>query len=668
MQSDCLILPQLMTLKTLNQTVLVALIILLLLIWGCSGNRDAAPRARQGLIDLSSLDMTRLDPVRLDGEWEFYWKQLLSPEDFQGVHLPAPPAFIELPRAWNGFTFNNAELGGKGYATFRLQILPGSGKRELALHLVDLNSAYRLWANGRLLVENGVVGKDLSGETPGQSIQQPRLSIGGQPVELVLQVSNYHYREGGVVSSIKIGPADKLEAAQRREWGLALLCIGSLLVMGIYHIALFCFRRTNIAPLYFGIYSLLWMGYFLTSSANGWVVRIFFETLPVQFINRIDLICFLLSVPVGYSFFRALYPMEFSLRLQQVIWVLASLYAVLGVVATTMIFTALIPAYYLFSMALILYCLLMLLRATQRGRDGSSYILTGFIVLGFSGINDMLCDLQLIRSVYLIHLGMFIFILFQACALSLRFSRAFSAVEKLSDELSEKNLSLEEEIAERTRLEREIVNISEAERRRISHDLHDGLCQQLTGARLQFSVLERKLTCAGQQQPEMAQLSTLLEESVNHAYDLSRGLWPLEHDPQHLNPSLEELTRRLSASSGIDIEFREERSCLNCSNDSVTQLYRIAQEAITNAVKHSRATRIKVELRCGDRNTISLEVRDDGVGRSAESKSKGGLGMRIMAHRARIIGGKLTVSDADGGGTLVACIAPCNTDFPEVNT
>ncbi len=151
-----------MTVKSLKQILLVVLITLIPLGWGCSGNKDATPLARQGMIDLSNLDMMRFDPVRLDGEWEFYWNQLLSPDDFRGAHLPAVTAFLALPGAWNGFKLNDEKLGGKGFATFRLRILSGSGKRELALHIDDVNSAYRLWANGKLLVESGVVGKDAS--------------------------------------------------------------------------------------------------------------------------------------------------------------------------------------------------------------------------------------------------------------------------------------------------------------------------------------------------------------------------------------------------------------------------------------------------------------------------------------------------------------------------
>lgn len=641
----------------------MVLALVMALCFGCGSTKDAAPNARQGVIDLSEIDMSKSAPVRLDGEWEFYWKQLLTPEDFHGTPLRAVPAYLSLPAAWNDIGLNAEKLRGEGgYATFRLRILPGRGKQELALRLDDVYSAYRLWANGNLLVTSGKVGKSEADETPNASVQLLRLTGDDRPIELVLQVSNYHYREGGVVSSIELGGADRLESAQHRQWGVALFCIGSLLIMGIYHISLYYFRRKDAAPFYFGCYCLLWMLYILTSNSSGWVILLFIEKLPLQFTHRIDLFSFIISVPVGYCFFRKLYPDEFSSTLLKVISVVSALFIILGLALSTMTFTTIIPAYYLFSMLMILYCLTMLYRAMAKGREGAAFILLGFLVLGLVGINDMLCDMQLINSVYLLHIGMFVFILFQAVALSLRFSKAFTEVELLSGELSVKNLALEEEIAERTRLELEIVNISEDERRRISHDLHDGLCQQLTGARLHCSVMERKLMAAEMQSPELTQLSSLLEKSVNMAYDLSRGLWPVELDPQGVGPSLEELTRRLSYSSGIAIEFSQDRSCAMCTNAGAVQLYRIAQEAITNAVKHAQASSIVVDLNCQNRSGLTLTVHDNGIGRSAALRTEGGLGMSIMSHRAGIIGATLTVSDAEGGGTVVTCIAPCETE------
>lgn len=246
-------------------------------------------------------------------------------------------------------------------------------------------------------------------------------------------------------------------------------------------------------------------------------------------------------------------------------------------------------------------------------------------------------------------------------------NRATEKLTRLFEELSEKNRSLEAEIAERKLLERQIVNIGEDERRRISHELHDGLCQQLTAARLHYSLLAEDIGGQGNH-PALAQLSALLEAAINQAYDLSYGLWPVErdhHDAVGIAPSLDGLIARLRTSSGIPIDFVMQQRCAHCTNNGgVTQLYRIAQEALTNAVKHARASRIVVKLDCEPPNLVVLRVQDNGIGRRAAPLSKGGLGMGIMAHRARIVDGHLEVQDAEGGGTLVTCVIPCPASTP----
>lgn len=229
----------------------------------------------------------------------------------------------------------------------------------------------------------------------------------------------------------------------------------------------------------------------------------------------------------------------------------------------------------------------------------------------------------------------------------------------LADRITIMRREKEAEMLERNRLEHAIVHISEDERRRISHDLHDGLCQQLTAARLRFSVLKRKQPASAEVQPELTTIATLLDDAVNHAYSLSRGLWPVELDPIAAIPSLQELARRLAESSGIPIEFSRKQRCENCTSRHVIQLHRIAQEAITNALKHAQAGMIQVGFDCCG-NGIVLEVRDNGIGRSAEAQSPGGLGTGIMHHRARIIDGDLQILDGEGGGTAVVCRVACD--------
>lgn len=662
--------------KEVKFPLLAVLVALLFCICGCnagSDSRSAAPVARHGVLDLASWDFEKDGSVDLSGEWEFYWHRLFAPDDFSGAHAPVGSAYLALPAAWNGVRLNGEKLGGNGFATFRLRILPGAAHSAIALHLETVHSAYRLWSNGKLLVESGVVGKEASAEIPDQSIRQPRLPIGNQPVELVLQISNHHYREGGVVSAIRLGPLDKLEAAQHRQWGFTLFCVGSLMVMGIYHIALFIFRRKDIAPLYFGTYCLLWMGYFLTSKTNGGVIRLFYENFPVFFLNRIDLICFVISVPVVYCFFRTLYPREFSLRLQLITWVLAAAFTALGLAVPTMAFTSVIPVYYVCSIMLILYSLAMLFKAMKGGREGAAFILLGFAAVGLAGTNDMLSDLQVIHSVNLFRAGMLLFILFQAVALSLRFSKAFTTVEHLSAEREEHILAL----SRMDRLKDEFLANTSHELRTPLNGII-GLAESL-GAGAGGPVSEE-----ARADLKMISLSgRRLNNLVNDILDLSRlkssdiQLHRKAVDVHSLADTVlavtEPLTRgrRLSLINAIPADIPP-------VDGDEDRLQQILFNLVGNAVKFTDRGEVTVSAFSGDCE-VEVLVRDTGIGiptdeletiftafeqvDSSAARNHGGvgLGLGISRRLVELHGGRLWAESTPGSGAIFRFTLPIST-------
>ena len=120
---------------------------------------------------------------------------------------------------------------------------------------------------------------------------------------------------------------------------------------------------------------------------------------------------------------------------------------------------------------------------------------------------------------------------------------------------------------------------------------------------------------------ELARLSGLLDELVDQAYDLSRGLWPLEHDGVGVGPSFRDMIQRLAESSAIPIEFRREQACASCRHPHLVQLNRIARESVANALKHARATRIVVAFTCPDgrATAVSSDVIRAGPGRVGEA-------------------------------------------------
>ena len=216
------------------------------------------------------------------------------------------------------------------------------------------------------------------------------------------------------------------------------------------------------------------------------------------------------------------------------------------------------------------------------------------------------------------------------------------------------------DITERKRLEKEILEISDRERRRIGHDLHDGLCQHLAGIELMSQVLEQRLARRSKSSAtRVGEIARNVRDAISHTRSLARGLSPVSLEVDGLMSALQELTENTEKIFRVRCRLECDAPVLLYDHATATNLFRIAQEAISNAIKHGRAQRISVSLKEG-RGRIVLRVTDNGVGippRMSLQRQKG-MGMRIMQSRAGMIGGTLAVERIGTGGVIVTCAVP----------
>lgn len=213
------------------------------------------------------------------------------------------------------------------------------------------------------------------------------------------------------------------------------------------------------------------------------------------------------------------------------------------------------------------------------------------------------------------------------------------------------------DITDRKRLEREVLRISERERRRIGQDLHDGLGQHLAGIAYLVKALERRLAkeCPVESM-EVRRIGELVTQAIGQSRDLSKGLHPVEPGPDGLMASLHELAGQVEGMFHVGCEFRCDEPVPVTDAAVATHLYRIAQEAVSNAVRHGAGNRTTIRLAEHDGRVV-LAVRDNGVG-IPERTDGAGMGMRVMAHRAQTVGGTLSIRRGARGGTRVVCSVP----------
>jgi len=210
-------------------------------------------------------------------------------------------------------------------------------------------------------------------------------------------------------------------------------------------------------------------------------------------------------------------------------------------------------------------------------------------------------------------------------------------------------------------VEKAILETAEKEQRRIGHDLHDGLCQQLTGVALIAKALAHKLALKRLAEAgEADEIVGLINRAIDQTRDLARGLSPVEIEVAGLAPALQKFANTIERLYKISCIFtHDENTGFRCRYAPflATHLYRIAQEAVSNAVEHGKAKKVTITLAVVHERGL-LTIQDNGIGFPADAEEKPGLGLRSMRYRGRMIGAKFKVCRGTDGGTVVSCSFP----------
>lgn len=232
--------------------------------------------------------------------------------------------------------------------------------------------------------------------------------------------------------------------------------------------------------------------------------------------------------------------------------------------------------------------------------------------------------------------------------------RQHDDVEELARARSEQLVA---EIEARERLELELVHISEREQRRMGHDIHDSLCQHLTGTALAGQVLVQNLKAQQSAHADGAvRVVELIEDGIRHARHIASGLNSVGRSGNGLMEALEDFAA--STNELFKVSCRFECPLPVMVNDvHAEHLYRIAQEAVGNAIKHGRAKNIEIRLEA-NKGGKRLRIIDDGAGRPPFHANGKGMGLRIMSYRADRIGAKFSIRPRDPSGTIVNCLLP----------
>jgi signal transduction histidine kinase len=225
----------------------------------------------------------------------------------------------------------------------------------------------------------------------------------------------------------------------------------------------------------------------------------------------------------------------------------------------------------------------------------------------------------------------------------------------LEERVRERTAALEAQMIEKRELEKNILAISDRERALIGLDLHDGLCQQLVSAAFSANLLHEELVKeATAAAPRAGRIANLIDDAITQARNLARGLYPVRLETEGLETALQELAATLGRRFGIVCSVECLGSPAPFDPETGIHIYRIAQEAVVNAAKHSGAKSVVVRFGANP-DGGRLVIDDDGSGIRRETVNREGMGLRIMEYRARMIGARFRIENRSSGGTRVVC-------------
>jgi PAS domain S-box-containing protein len=461
--------------KWVNLLLWTGLIFMLPGLFSCSGTPSGkkVPSAVQGVLDLRDWDPALQGPVNLNGEWEFYWGKIIEPEELLKGDFSKPKDYLNVPGIWNGQMVQGRKLSGQGYATYRLQVLLKPRQEIMAFKFMSLGTAYSFYVNGQKVASAGRVGKTPESMKPDWKPQVAGFLPEGDRLDLILQVSNFHHRKGGVSESIWLGRETDIRGMREKSLAFQLFLCGSILIMGLYHLGLFILRKKDQASLYFGLFSVLIALYTLLAGERYFLHL--FPAIDWEWRVKLTNLSSFLSVPLFLLFIQVLFPEDSRKKVAGLLIGAVGVLALIVLVTPTILYSQVIPVFHLLALVSGIYTLLVFFRAIRQKREGAALLLSGVLIIIIAMVNDILYDNTIIHTGQSIYLGFFLFIFIESFSLSLRFSKAFVTIERQGLVLAETNQVIQREMNERRQVEKALAE-SEKNYRDLMEEAPIGLC------------------------------------------------------------------------------------------------------------------------------------------------------------------------------------------------
>lgn len=419
----------------------------LLALWSSASHALPETIITDGVADLTRHSISDQQEVSLDGDWKFYWHEFI-PVD--GAKPQTTPILLKVRGTWKGADYHGQALPATGWGSYELTLQTGQAQGTLALRLPNIGTAYALFANGIKIAHMGRVAKHANesvARTQPQVVNLPPAD-GKNAVHLVMHVSNFEDRHGGIWQTVKLGRPEVLQNSVSQSFMAATFLCGAILLIGLHHMFLFARRRSELSNLAFGLLCLLFALRPL-AEGNRFLLTMFAD-LPWTLNSRLAYLTFYGSVPLSAWFLRLVFTRQFHPIVFRIILIVMLPLCLAVLVLPPRWYSETLSSVQLFSLALIIYSCIVIIRAIAARERGAKTLAAGLVLLFAGATADILTVANVLNLPELAPLGLIGFIMSQSVLLSLRQEHAYEKLEILAQENTALISSMEIKILERT--------------------------------------------------------------------------------------------------------------------------------------------------------------------------------------------------------------------------
>ena len=394
----------------MNKFTIILLVLLVLPLGG------SAQEVIEGVIDLSKVDL-KDNAVALNGEWEFYWKELIKPDSIDFYEKDYYP----FPKLWNGgVTRNGNELTDQGYATYRIQVLLPPKTPQLALSLKEVYTSYLLYYDGFEISENGKVGKTRESSIPDWMPQIISIARYQNTLTFVLQISNFRHTKGGVSKPIMLGDQKVLSSKRDFDFSYDFLLSGCLIMGGLFFLGLFMFGQHEKSILFFALFCLTFS--YRMIGSEEYAIYALYPDLSWELLIRAEYLTLFILCGIFTIYSYLLYPEDSKKFILFGFSVISAIFSLLSLFVPTVFFTQLVEPFFVLIILTIFYLIYVYWIAYKRNRVGAQYAFASTVIMFMVAVYLISVYLTPVQeNTFLTFIGLILFFFFQSLILSYRF-------------------------------------------------------------------------------------------------------------------------------------------------------------------------------------------------------------------------------------------------------